>query len=172
MHGSTTARRDVRPQEAVTLDIVAELFDLLFGDPNVADGIKALVARLQTTVLKAAMLNQRAAPTAATTSPALLDSISTVAIRWGKVVNADDPFYLKLSELVNKVQAAYDGNMGVFDDANAELDAFLAERERIEEQQDRRRGRRRTRPRGGNPARPRWPDALPKGGEHSASNAC
>jgi hypothetical protein len=131
------AARDVRPQEAVTLDIVAELFDLLFGDPNVADGIKALVARLQTTVLKAAMLNQRFFADRDHPARRFLDSISTVAIRWGKTVNADDPFFLKLSELVNKVQAAYDGNMGVFDDANAELDAFLAERERIEEQQDR-----------------------------------
>jgi hypothetical protein len=131
------AARDVRPQEAVTLDIVAELFDLLFGDPNIADGIKALVARLQSTVLKAAMLNQRFFADRSHPARRFLDSISTVAIRWGKVVNADDPFYRKLSELVNKVQATYDGDMAVFDAANAELDAFLAEREKIEEQQDR-----------------------------------
>lgn len=131
------AARDVRPQEAVTLDIVAELFDLLFGDPSVAEGIKALVSRLQSTVLKAAMLNQRFFADRSHPARRFLDSISTVAIRWGKVVNADDPFYRKLSELVDKVQATYDGDMGVFDAANAELDAFLAEREKIEEQQDR-----------------------------------
>lgn len=131
------AARDVRPQEAVTLDIVAELFDLLFGDPSVAEGIKALVSRLQSTVLKAAMLNQRFFADRSHPARRFLDSISTVAIRWGKVVNADDPFYRKLSELVDKVQATFDGDMGVFDAANAELDAFLAEREKIEEQQDR-----------------------------------
>jgi hypothetical protein len=131
------AARDVRPQEAVTLDIVAELFDLLFGDPSVAEGIKALVSRLQSTVLKAAMLNQRFFADRGHPARRFLDSISTVAIRWGKVVNADDPFYRKLSELVDKVQANYDGDMGVFDAANAELDEFLAEREKIEEQQDR-----------------------------------
>jgi hypothetical protein len=131
------AARDVRPQEAVTLDIVAELFDLLFGDPSVAEGIKALVSRLQSTVLKAAMLNQRFFADRSHPARRFLDSISTVAIRWGKVVNADDPFYRKLSELVDKVQATYDGDMSVFDAANAELDDFLAEREKIEEQQDR-----------------------------------
>jgi hypothetical protein len=131
------AARDVRPQEAVTLDIVAELFDLLFGDPSVAEGIKQLVSRLQTTVLKVAMQNQRFFADRSHPTRRFLDSISIVAIRWGKVVDANDPFYLKLSELVNKVQATYDGNMGVFDAANAELDAFLAEREKIEEQQDR-----------------------------------
>jgi hypothetical protein len=125
----------VKPQEAVTLDIVAELFDLLFGDPNVADGIKALVARLQSTVLKAAMLNQRFFADRSHPARRFLDSISAVAIRWGKVVNADDPFYIKLAELVEKIHTTYDGDMAVFDAANTELDAFLAEREKIEEQQ-------------------------------------
>lgn len=129
--------RDVRPQEAVTLDIVAELFDLLFGDPNVAEGIKVLVARLQSTVLKAAMLNQSFFADRGHPARRFLDSISTVAIRWGKVVNANDPFYIKLSEVVGKVQATYDGDMAVFITANEELDAFLAEREKVEEQQDR-----------------------------------
>ncbi|MFA6314003.1 MAG: DUF1631 family protein [Sterolibacterium sp.] len=130
------AARGVRPQEAVSLDIVAELFDQIFNDPNVANGMKGLVARLQSTVLKAAMLNQRFFADRSHPARRFLDSISTVAIRWGKVVNADDPFFVKLLELVNKVQATYDGDVGVFDAANAELDAFLAEREKIEEQQD------------------------------------
>ncbi|MCK9379613.1 MAG: DUF1631 domain-containing protein [Sulfuritalea sp.] len=133
----SAAARDVRPQDAVSLDIVAELFDLIFNDPNVANGIKALVARMQSTVLKAAMLNQRFFADRSHPARRFLDSISTVAVRWGKVVNVDDPFFIKLSELVNKVQATYDGDIGVFDAANAELDAFLAEREEIEEQQDR-----------------------------------
>jgi hypothetical protein len=131
------AARDVRPQEAVSLDIVAELFDQIFNDPNIANGMKGLVARLQSTVLKAAMLNQRFFADRSHPARRFLDSISNVAIRWGKVVNADDPFFVKLLELVNKIQATYDGDVGVFNAANAELDAFLAEREKIEEQQDR-----------------------------------
>lgn len=137
MARDSAAARDVRPQDAVSLDIVAELFDHIFGDPNVADGIKGLVARLQATVLKAALSNQRFFSDRSHPARRFLDSISTIAIRWGKVVNADDPFFIKLSELVNKVQTTYDGDLGVFDAANAELDAFLSEREEIEEQQDR-----------------------------------
>jgi hypothetical protein len=131
------AARDVRPQDAVSLDIVAELFDHIFNDPNIANGMKGLVAHLQSTVLKAAMLNQRFFADRSHPARRFLDSISTVAIRWGKVVNVDDPFFVKLLELVNRVQATFDGDMGVFDAANAELDVFLAEREKIEEQQDR-----------------------------------
>ncbi|SIR16076.1 Protein of unknown function [Aromatoleum tolulyticum] len=131
------AARDVKPLEAVTLDIVAKLFDLIFSDPNVADGIKALVARLQTTVLQAAMLNQRFFADRGHPARLFLDSLSVVAVRLGKVVNAEDPFYLKLSELVDKVQSTYDGDMAVFDSANAELDAFLSECEERDEQQNR-----------------------------------
>lgn len=131
------AGRNVKPLEAVTLDIVAELFDLIFSDPNVAEGIKALIARLQTTVLRAAMLNQRFFADRSHPARRFLDSISIVAQRWGKVVNADDPFYKKLSELVDKVHHAYDGDMAVFETANVELDSFLAEREEHEEQENR-----------------------------------
>ncbi|MBI3094911.1 MAG: DUF1631 family protein [Rhodocyclales bacterium] len=133
----SAAARDVRPQDAVSLDIVAELFDQIFNDPNIANGMKGLVARLQSTVLKAAMLNQRFFADRSHPARRFLDGISTIAIRWGKVVNVDDPFFVKLLELVNKVQVTYSGDVGVFEAANAELDVFLAEREKIEEQQDR-----------------------------------
>lgn len=137
MARDSNAARNMKPLEAVTLDVVARLFDLIFSDTKVSDGIKALVARLQTTVLRAAMLNQRFFADRSHPARRFLDSISVVAVRWGRVVNADDPFYVKLSELVERVQGTYDGDMGVFESANAELDAFLAEREELEEQQDR-----------------------------------
>lgn len=137
MARDSNAALNVKPLEAVTLDIVAELFDLIFSDPNVSEGIKALVARLQTPVLRAAMLNQRFFADRSHPARRFLDTISVVAVRWGKVVNPGDPFYVKLSELVDKVQSTYEGDMAVFDSTNAELDAFLAEREELEERQNR-----------------------------------
>ena len=131
------AASDIKPLEALTLDIVAKLFDLIFSDPKVAEDIKALVARLQSTVLRAAMLNQRFFADRSHPARHFLDSISAVAARWGRVVNVEDPFYLRLSELVDKVRNSYDGDMTVFVAANAELDAFLSEREKLEEQQNR-----------------------------------
>ena len=129
--------RHVGVQESVTLDIVAELFDLIFGDKSVAEGIKTLVARLQTPVLKVAMLNQRFFADRSHPARLFLDSISGIAIRWGKVVDANDPFYRKLSELVDRIQHTYDGDVAVFEAANAELSSFLAEREEIEAEESR-----------------------------------
>ncbi|MRB37242.1 DUF1631 family protein, partial [Bacillus thuringiensis] len=42
--------------DAITVDIVAMLFDLIFDDANIADPIKALVGRLQIPLVKVAML--------------------------------------------------------------------------------------------------------------------
>lgn len=126
------AARHVLPLEAVTLDIVSALFDLIFGDDNVSEGIKVLISRLQMPVLKVAMLNQQFFADRSHPARRFLDSISGVAIRWGKSVDANDPFYRKLSELVERIQATYDGDIRVFDAAIAELGDFIAERDVIE----------------------------------------
>ena len=122
----------MRPQEAVALDIVSALFDLIFSDDHVSEGIKLLVGRLQVPVLKLAMLNQQFFANQNHPARRFLDSISGIAIRWGKFVDANDPFYLKLSELVERIQHTYDGDIGVFEAAIIELDEFIAKRDLIE----------------------------------------
>ncbi len=126
------AARHVLPGEAVALDIVSALFDLIFSDDGISEGIKLLVGRLQMPVLKVAMLNQQFFADRSHPARRFLGSISGIAIRWGKFVNASDPFYLKLSELVERIQKTYDGDIGVFDTAIAELSEFIAERDVIE----------------------------------------
>jgi hypothetical protein len=126
------AARNVPPLEAVALDIVSALFDLIFSDDNVSDGIKALVSRLQMPVLKVAMLDQQFFADRSHPARRFLNSISGIAIRWGKFVDANDPFYRKLSELVERIQSTYDADPGVFEAAITELGEFIAERDLIE----------------------------------------
>jgi hypothetical protein len=128
----SAAAQNVAPAEAVALDIVSALFDLIFKDDNVSDGIKVLVGRLQVPVLKVAMLNQQFFADRNHPARRFLNSISGIAIRWGKYVDASDPFYRKLSELVERIQTSYDTDSGVFDAAIAELGDFIAERDVIE----------------------------------------
>ena len=132
MARDSEAARNVRPLEAVTLDIVSALFDLIFSDEHVAEGIKALVSRLQMPVLKVAMINQQFFADRSHPARRFLDSLSGIAIRWGKSVNTEDPFYRKLSELVERIQHTYDGDISVFETAINELGDFIAERELIE----------------------------------------
>lgn len=115
--------------EAVTMDIVAMLFDFIFDDARIPLGIKALISRLQIPVLKVAMLNpgffgDRQHPTRR-----FLASISGISVRWGSAVDESDPFYLKLSELVDRIQAEFEENIEVFGKAVDELESFVDERE-------------------------------------------
>lgn len=115
--------------EAVTMDIVAMLFDIIFDDARIPLGIKALISRLQIPVLKVAMLNpgffgDRQHPTRR-----FLASISGISVRWGNAVDESDPFYVKLSALVDRIQAEFAEDVEIFGTAVDELESFVEERE-------------------------------------------
>ena len=111
--------------EAVTLDIVAMLFDFIFDDAHVPLAIKALLSRLQIPVLKVAMLNPGFFADRQHPTRRFLGGIAGVAIRWGDEVDEDDPFYAKLAELVDRIQAGFEDKIEVFGEALAELEAFV-----------------------------------------------
>ncbi len=110
---------------AVTVDIVATLFDFIFDDASVADPIKALVARLQIPVLKVAMLDSSFFSSKAHPARRLLDGISRAAVRCGPRAGHNDPLYARISEVVDRLQKEFKQDTSLFDTLCAELDAFL-----------------------------------------------
>jgi hypothetical protein len=126
------AARQVPPLEAITLDIVAMLFDLIFNDDKVPSAVKGLVSRLQLPVLKVALVDQRFFADRSHPARRFLDSISGIAVRWGDTVNEGDPFYVKLSQLVARIQETFDQDPDIFGTAIAELASFVTEREAME----------------------------------------
>ena len=115
--------------EAVTIDIVAMLFDFIFDDAHIPVAIKALLSRLQIPVLKVAMLNPGFFADRQHPTRRFLGSVSGVSIRWGSAVDEADPFYKKLAELVERIQAEFENDVDVFGTALVELETFVAEHE-------------------------------------------
>lgn len=113
--------------EAVTIDIVAMLFDFIFDDAHIPVAVKALISRLQIPVLKVAMLNPGFFADRQHPTRRFLGSVSGVSIRWGSLVDETDPFYCKLAELVERIQADFEDDVEVFGTALAELEAFVDE---------------------------------------------
>ncbi len=111
--------------DAVTVDIVATLFDFIFDDASVADPIKALVARLQIPLLKVAMLDKSFFSSKAHPARRLLDGISRAAARCGPQAGHDDPLYMRIAEIVDRLQNEFSQDTGLFDTLCVELDAFL-----------------------------------------------
>lgn len=126
------AARAASPLDAITMDIVATLFDMIFDDAKVADSVKAMVSRLQIPVLKVAMLDQSFFAERNHPARRFLDSISGISIRWGSEVNPGDPFYRKLSELIERIQAGFDEDVGIFGTALQELNEFVNSHEMAE----------------------------------------
>jgi hypothetical protein len=114
---------------AVTIDIVAMLFDFIFDDAHIPLAIKALISRLQIPVLKVAMQNPGFFADRQHPTRRFLGSISGVSIRWGAAVDESDPFYRKLAELVERIQTKFESDVEIFGTALAELEAFVAERQ-------------------------------------------
>ena len=115
--------------DAATIDIVAMLFDFIFEDEELSAGVKALVGRLQIPVLKVALLDQDFFASREHPARYFLDDISGIALRWGGHIEVDDPFYLKLEELVTRIQHEFAEDVEVFSRAIDELEAFVDARE-------------------------------------------
>lgn len=116
--------------DAVTVDIVATLFDFIFDDPAVGDPIKAVVARLQIPVLKVAMLDKSFFSSKAHPARKLLDAISRAAVRCGPNVDHQDPLYARIAAIVERLQNEFAQDTHLFDLLNGELESFLELQER------------------------------------------
>ena len=134
MAGSTNVLRDIKTTEmasrmgqmdAMTLDIVAMLFDYILDDRHIPDSMKALIARLQIPVLKVAMLDKAFFSQRAHPARKLLDTLASVAI--GLDEDHDEALYTKVEGLVQRILNEFDDNVGIFAELLEEFEAFLIE---------------------------------------------
>ena len=119
--------------EAMTIEMVAMLFDFIFETRDLPDGIKALLARLQIPVLKVAMLD--GAFFARKTHPArlLVNALAAAGLGWSPAMGQDDPLYRTIDRIVHRIIDGFGDNLGIFDELRAELEAFLASEEQAAE---------------------------------------
>jgi hypothetical protein len=115
--------------DAITIDIVAMLFDFIFDDEKIPNQIKALVGRLQIPVLKVAMLDKSFFSSRAHPARRLLDSISQASVGWGQSVDQDDPLYQEIAFIAERIQSDFDRDVQIFTDALNLLNAFIEERD-------------------------------------------
>jgi hypothetical protein len=119
--------------ESMTIEMVAMLFDFIFETKDLPDGIKALLARLQIPVLKAAMLD--GAFFAKKTHPArlLVNELAQAGLGWSPVMGSDDPLYKVIERIVHAILDKFSDDLTLFEDLREELTAFLSEEEKAAE---------------------------------------
>ncbi len=119
--------------EAMTIELVAMLFDFIFETKDLPDSMKALIGRLQIPVLKAAMLDGAFFSKKSHPSRLLVNALARAGIGWSPTMGQDDPLYRKVETLVHRVLDEFADDIGLFDELRKDLEAFLAEEEKTAE---------------------------------------
>ena len=119
--------------EAMTIEMVAMLFDFIFETRDLPDGIKALLARLQIPVLKVAMLDGAFFARKTHPSRLLVNALAAAGLGWSPAMGQDDPLYRTIDRIVHRIIDGFGDNLGIFDELRAELEAFLAAEEQAAE---------------------------------------
>ena len=119
--------------EAMTIELVAMLFDFVFETKDLPDSMKVLVGRLQIPVLKSAMLD--GAFFSKKTHPARLfvNALAHAGIGWSPTMGTEDPLYRKIESLVHRVLDEFADDIYLFDELRKDLETFLAEEEKSAE---------------------------------------
>jgi hypothetical protein len=118
----------------MTIEMVAMLFDFIFETKDLPDGIKALLARLQIPVLKAAMLDGAFFAKKTHPSRLLVNEMAHAGLGWSPVMGPEDPLYRKIDEIVHQILDNFSDDLAIFEDQRGVLQAFLAEEEKAAEQ--------------------------------------
>jgi hypothetical protein len=116
--------------ESMTIEMVAMLFDFIFETRDLPDGIKALLARLQIPVLKAAMLDGAFFAKKSHPSRLLVNALAEAGRGWSTSMGNEDPLYRKIDQIVHRILDGFSDDLAIFDELRADLETFLAEEER------------------------------------------
>lgn len=119
--------------EAMTIELVAMLFDFMFETKDLPDSIKVLIGRLQIPVLKAAMLDGAFFSKKSHPSRLFVNALAHAGIGWSPTMGFEDPLYKKIEQLVHRVLNEFTDDIYLFDELRKDLEAFLAEEEKSAE---------------------------------------
>jgi hypothetical protein len=111
------------PLDAMLVDAVAMLFDVVFDAASIPDRLKAQIARLQIPVLKAAMLDRKFFSQQNHPVRRMLDAIATLAVHLPDN-EAGNARLDAISQVVSRVLESFENDIAVFDSAAAELEAM------------------------------------------------
>nr|WP_314898761.1 DUF1631 family protein [uncultured Deefgea sp.] len=117
--------KNLPPMDAMTLELIAMLFEHIFDDDRLSDSVKGLIGRLQIPVLKVAMLDAGFFASKSHSARLLLDTLAEASLDAPEMKQGEHR-YDKLAAIVGNVCSQFVDDVVVFQDALTELVAFLA----------------------------------------------
>lgn len=124
---ATSLGSGMSQMDAMTLDIVALLFDQLFDDPRIPIGVKGLIGRLQIPFLKVAIADKAFFSRKTHPVRLMLDTLGEVAARLPEDVGATNPTFVSLDRLLQGLLENFEDDVGIFDEVREKLEALVDE---------------------------------------------
>jgi hypothetical protein len=113
--------------DAMTLDIVAMLFDELFDDPKIPVGLKGLIGRLQIPMLKVAIADKSFFAKKSHPARRALDAFGEIALRLPGDFNASSALFPRLEAIVQRLLDGFQDDVKIFEGVQEELRGIIAE---------------------------------------------
>ena len=120
--------------DAMTIDIVAMLFDYVFEDRHIPDSVKAQLARLQIPTLKVALLDKGFFSAKSHPARRLIDVLAQVSIGIDDDPARGGATLALVEEVVGRVLDEFETDLALFASLVERVESFIAEGERAEEE--------------------------------------
>ena len=117
------------PLDAMTIDIVAMLFDYIFDDRQIPARVKAVLGRLQIPTLKVALLDKAFFSSKAHPARKLLDRLAGASMGLDETTTRGAATLAEIEDVVTRVLNEFETDIALFESLTAEVEAFLAEQE-------------------------------------------
>jgi hypothetical protein len=117
--------------DAMTIDIIAMLFDYVFEDKAIPDSVKALLAKLQIPVLKVAIMDKSFFSLKTHPARRLLDVLAEASVCFAGQASKEDPLYQQIETVVSRIHDEFSTDITLFSDMLAEFEAFMIARESV-----------------------------------------
>ena len=118
--------------DAMTIDIVAMLFDYVFEDRHIPDSVKAQLGRLQIPVLKVALLDKSFFSSKAHPARRLIDALAEASIGLDEAHERGAATLRLVEEVVERVLADFETDLALFESLVERVQAFIAENQAAE----------------------------------------
>ena len=115
--------------DAMTIDIIAMLFDYVFEDKSIPDSVKALLAKLQIPVLKVAIIDKSFFSLKTHPARRLLDVLAEASICFAGQASKEDPLYQQIESVVDRIHNEFTTDITIFSTMLDQFETFLVARD-------------------------------------------
>lgn len=123
----TSVGAGMNRMDAMTLDIMALLFDQLFDDPKIPIGVKGFIGRLQIPMLKVAIADKTFFSRKTHPARQMLDTLGELSSRFPADVNVSNPLFVRMVHILQELSDGFEDNVEIFAVMRERLQALIAE---------------------------------------------